>query len=184
MQQRKAFTLIEVLISIGLLGIILSALFSTVSMMRSSNAQLLNYLEKAQVTTKATKVLFLDILSSNGFLSIKKDEFTQLCIEETTNSLYELNLAKVCWLVLKKDNTLLRVEGNHFKFPLRFEDKVEVDYVIKNLEIFDVTQKDDKVLIVIKEKKKKPISFMIQGISKPKPTSKNKNIKKVIKKRN
>ena len=29
MQKRKAFTLLEVLISIGLLGIIMSALFST-----------------------------------------------------------------------------------------------------------------------------------------------------------
>ncbi|NOR54614.1 MAG: prepilin-type N-terminal cleavage/methylation domain-containing protein, partial [Sulfurovum sp.] len=33
MKNRKAFTLIEVLISIGLLGIIIVALFSTVTML-------------------------------------------------------------------------------------------------------------------------------------------------------
>jgi len=180
MQSKKAFTLLEVLISIGLLGIVMSALFSTVSMMRASNAQLLGYLEKAKVTTLATKVLYLDILSSNGALTLKKKEnFTQLCIEETTNSLYELTLAKVCWVVLKKETTLVRVEGNNFNLPLKFEDKVEVDTIMKNLESFDVSQQEDKVLVVIKEKKKEAISFLLQGIIKPIPESlKKKNKRK------
>lgn len=178
MQKRQAFTLIEVLISIGLLGIIISALFSTVSMMRKSNQHLLGYLDKAQLTTQATKVLYLDILSSNGLLDIsKRDDFTRLCIEETTNSLYELPLAKVCWVVLKEDKSLLRVEGNHFKLPLRFDTKVEVDTVLEHLELFDVTRNDDKVVIVLKEENKKPLSFMLQGIFKPKPPVK-KNSKK------
>ena len=169
MGQKKAFTLLEVLISIGLLGIMMSALFSTVSMMRASNAQLLGYLEKAKITTLATKVLYLDILSSNGNLTIKHDEFSRLCIEETTNSLYGLTLAKVCWVVLKEKHTLVRVEGNDFKIPLKFENKVEVDTVIENLENFDVIHKGDKVIVVLKEKAKEPISFLIQGIVKPKP---------------
>jgi len=174
MQQRKAFTLLEVLISIGLLGMIMSALFSTVSMMRASNAQLLGYLEKAKVTTLATKVLYLDILSSDGNLTIKRDEFSRLCIEETTNSLYGLTLAKVCWVVLKEKKTLVRVEGNDFKLPLKFENKVEVDTVITDLEEFDVIHKNDKVIVILKEKAKEPISFLIQGIVKPKPPKVNK----------
>ena len=174
MQKRKAFTLLEVLISIGLLGIIMSGLFSVVSMMRASNAQLLGYLEKAKVTTLASKVLYLDILSSDGNLTITKDEFSRLCMEETTNSLYGLTLAKVCWVVLKEKNTLVRVEGNDFKLPLKFENKVEVDTVIKELESFDVVHQNDKVIVVLKEKGKEPISFLIQGIVQPKPPKINK----------
>ncbi|MBA1421391.1 MAG: type II secretion system protein [Epsilonproteobacteria bacterium] len=173
----KAFTLLEVLISIGLLGIVIVALFSTVTMMKDSNSQLLGYLEKAKKITKATKVLYLDIISSDGNITIKKDEFSQLCMEETKNSLYALPLAKVCWLVLKKDNTLVRVEGNNYHLPTKLEEKVEVNPVMKHVELFDVYHKKDKVLVFLKQVGKEAITFMIQGITKPVPKKKVKKKK-------
>ena len=173
----KGFTLLEVLISIGLLGIVIVALFSTVSTMKSSNNHLLEYLEKAKKVTKATKILYLDIIRSDGNISIRKDEFTQLCIEETANSLYALSLAKVCWVVLKKDNTLVRVEGNNYHLPTKLEEKVEVNPVMKHVELFDVYHKKDKVLVFLKQTGKEPITFMIQGISKPVPKKKVKKKK-------
>jgi prepilin-type N-terminal cleavage/methylation domain-containing protein len=172
MQSRRAFTLIEVLISIALLGIIMLALFPVVSMMRDSNAQLFTYLQKAKKITQSTKVLYLDIVGSDGNITLSKDEFSRLCMEETANSLYGLNLAKVCWLVIKEKNTLVRVEGNGFTLPTRSEDKVEVDPVIQNIELFDVYHQKDKVVVLLKEKNKEPISFMVQGISKPIPKKK------------
>jgi prepilin-type N-terminal cleavage/methylation domain-containing protein len=166
-KQQKAFTLIEVLISIALLGIVIVALFSTVSMMRDSNAHLYKYLQKSKKITKATKVLYMDIMSSDGNISIKKDEFSRLCMQETRNSLYALSLAKVCWVVLKKENTLVRVEGNNYKLPTGFEDRVEVNPVMKHIELFDVYHQKDKVLVFLKQKGEKPITFMVQGITKP-----------------
>jgi prepilin-type N-terminal cleavage/methylation domain-containing protein len=167
MENRKAFTLLEVLISIALLGIILVPLFSVVDMMRDSNTHLLKSLEKSKQITKATKVLFLDVLSSDGKLKIKKDEFTRLCMEETKNSLYNLPVAKVCWLVLKKKNTLVRVEGNNYSLPLKADDRVEVDSVMTGVELFDVYHEKDKVLILLQQQGKEPISFMVQGITNP-----------------
>lgn len=178
-KQRKAFTILEVLISIGLLGIVIVALFSTVSMMRDSNTHLLTYLEKSKKITEATKVLYLDIISSDGNISIKKDEYARLCMEETKNSLYGLSLAKVCWVVLKENNTLARVEGNVYSLPTRFEDRVEVNPMIEGLEIFDVYHEKDKVLVLIQQKKQEPITFMVQGITKP--IVKKKKVKKVNK---
>jgi prepilin-type N-terminal cleavage/methylation domain-containing protein len=168
-KHRHAFTLIEVLISVMLLGIVIVALFSTVAMMKDSNAHLYSFLQKAKVITKATKVLYLDILNSDGNITIKKDEFTRVCMEETRNSLYALSLAKVCWVVLKKDNTLARIEGNYYHLPTRFDDKVEVNPVMKHIELFDVYHEKDKVLVFIKQKEKEPITFMIQGVSKSLP---------------
>ena len=173
----KAFTLLEVLISIGLLGIVIVALFSTVTMMKDSNSHLLEYLEKAKKITKATKVLYLDIISSDGNITIKKDEFSRICMQETKNSLYALSLAKVCWLVLKKDNTLVRVEGNNYHLPTKLEEKVEANPVMKHVELFDVYHKKDKVLVFLKQTGKEPITFMIQGISKPLPKKKAKKKK-------
>ena len=175
-KQRAAFTLIEVLISIGLLGIVIVALFSTVSMMKDSNEHLHGYLQKAKKVTKATKVLYLDIISSDGNISIKKDEYTRLCMEQTRNSLYALSIAKVCWVVLKDKNTLARIEGNDYRLPTRFEDRVEVNPVMQNVDIFDVYHQKDKVLVFLKQKGQEPITFMVQGVSKP-------TVKKVIKKK-
>jgi len=166
---RSAFTLIEVLISIALMGIIIVALFSTVTMMQDSNTHLLEYLEKSKKITKATKVLYLDIASSDGNITIKRDEFARICINETRNSLYGLTLAKVCWVVLKKQNTLARIEGNNYRLPPRLDEKVEVNLIMKDIELFDVYQEKDKVLVFLKQKTKETISFMIQGVSKPLP---------------
>lgn len=167
MTQRKAFTLIEVIISIALLAMIIVPLFSVIDLMRKSNDKLANALENSKQVSKATKVLYMDILSSDGQLTIKKDEFTRLCIEDTKNSLYNLPTAKVCWLVLKKNNTLARIEGTKYELPLKFEDRVEVDTVMSGIEIFDVYQQKDKVLIVLQEQGEKSVSFMLQGITNP-----------------
>ena len=183
MGRRSAFTLLEVLISIALLGLILPALYQSVELLKDSNKHLFNYVEKSKKITKATKVLYLDILSSDGNLSIKKDDFTRLCIEQTQNSLYELPSAKVCWIVMKKDHSLIRVEGNGYVLPLRADDRVEADLVMKDLEVFDVYHSKDKVLVLIQQAKKEPISLMVQGVSKPqkKKKKKKKAVKKPIK---
>jgi len=183
MGRRSAFTLLEVLISIALLGLILPALYESVELLKDSNKHLFEYVEKSKKVTKATEILYLDILSSDGNLSIKKDDFSRLCIENTRNSLYELPSAKVCWIVMKKDHALLRVEGNGYVLPLRADDRVEADLVMKDLEVFDVYHNKDKVLVLIQQAKKEPISFMVQGVTKPKKKKKKKKVpKKPVKK--
>ncbi len=166
MFNRKAFTLLEVLISIALLGIVIVALFSSVDMLQNSNQHLLTHLEKSKKVTKATKVLYLDILGSDGNITIKKDEFTRLCMEETLNSLYALPAVKVCWVVLKKDKTLARIEGNAYHLPVGSEERVEIDTIMTGIEVFDVYHEKDKVLVLIQQQGKEPISFMLQGITK------------------
>ncbi len=172
MADRKAFTLLEVLISIALMGIVLVALFSSVEILQDSNQHLSKQLEKTKKITEATQVLYRDILSSDGNLTITKDEFTRLCMESTANTLYALPRAKVCWVVMKEKNSLVRVEGTEYTLPTRSEDRVEVDTVMQNVELFDVYHNKDKVLVVLKEKSKEAIKFMLQGITKPKPPKK------------
>ena len=182
MVKRKAFTLMEVLVSIALLGIILPALYHSVDMLRDSNQHLFKYLEKSKKVSTATQTLYLDILSSDGNITIKKDEFSRLCMEQTKNSLYALPVAKVCWVVLKKGNTLVRIEGNAYHLPVGSEERVEIDPIMKNVEIFDIYHQKDKILVLLQQQAKEPISFMVQGVSKPKLKKKKKKSKKPKKK--
>ena len=182
MRLRGAFTLIEVLISIALMGLILPALYQTVDLLRDSNSHLWDYLQKSKKEVAATQTFYLDIASSDGNLTIKKGEFDRLCIEKTYNSLYGLPVAKVCWLVLKDKNTLVRAEGSTYHLPVGLEERVEVDPVMEDLELFDVYWNKDKVLVLLQQHRKEPVTFMVQGITKPQLKKKKSKKKKTGKK--
>jgi hypothetical protein len=138
-------------------------------MLRSSNRQLLHYLRKGDIEKRATEILFLDIAGSDGNITIKRDDdYSRLCMESTTNSIYALPTAKVCWVVAKDENTLLRVEGNNYKLPLDSEDIVSVDRVMSHIDIFSIYKNKDEVLVLLQQKGQKAISFIVYGIQKKK----------------
>jgi len=168
---RRAFTLIEVLISIALMGIIIVALFSTVDILQDSNQQLFEHLKKSKINAKIVKVLYADLMDSDGNITIEKDERSRVCINETRHSLYALSSAKVCWVVLKEDNLLVRIEGNDYHLPVLEDEKVEVDPVMPNIKVFDLYYEDNKMLVILEQQGKEPISFMLQGVSKSSPST-------------
>ncbi len=179
MHRRHAFTLIEVLISVALLSIVMLGLYSALSMQRSSNKHLFAYLTKAVEDDKIIMVLYRDIMYSDGNLTIKKGEFDRLCIQNTGNSLYGLSRAKVCWLVEKEENRLLRVEGNGYRLPLKYEDKVAVDQTMAHVVLFDITRKKGEILVVLQAAGAEPYSFMLQGIEQPPKKKKKKKPKPI-----
>ena len=176
---RPAFTLIEILIATSLLSIVLIGLYGVLDTQKRSVDIIKKNLDKSIDHDRVIMVLYNDILSSDGNITLKKGERDTLCIESTRNSLYELGIAKVCWLVLKENDTLVRVEGNSYRLPLGLEDNVEADRVLKGVKVFDITRDKNNVLAVIKEANKEPYSFLLQGIKPPpKPKKKPKKIPK------
>ncbi len=179
---KRAFTLIEILISTMLLSIVLVGLYSVLDTQRRSVGNIKKHLDKSIEHDRAIMVLYNDILQSDGNLTIKKGERDTICINSTTNSLYELSLAKVCWLVLKDKDTLVRVEGNSYSLPLGLEDKVEVARVLEGVRVFEVSRDKDRVFVYAQQLKKEPYTFLLQGIRvPPKPKPKKKPPKKPTK---
>ena len=162
--QRRAFTLIEVLISLALLSLVLLALYKSVGMLRDSNRQLFHHLEKAGREKMGTETLFLDIAGSDGNLTIIGNEFSRLCLENSVNSLYGLSVAKICWVIGKKDNKLFRSEGNNYILPLQSDDRVAVDVVLEDVDLFRVYRKKSEVLVMLRQKGKNSISFLVHGV--------------------
>ena len=163
----KAFTLLEVLISITLLSLVLMALYKSADILRNSNLHLFKYLEKSTNSLKGSRTLFMDLIHADHNITINSEEkFHRLTIENTTNSLYGQGQAKVVWLVHKKDNTLLRIEGGEYTIPLKSEQKVEIDTVAKHIELFKVykSKKKDKILVMVQIKGQEAQLFMVQNI--------------------
>ncbi len=184
---KRAFTLIEILISTLLLSIVMLGLYSVLDVQRRSVQIIKNSLDESIKQDKIIMTLYNDIYKSDGNFTIKKGERDTFCINSTTNSLYGLDRAKVCWIVLKNEDSLVRIEGVDYKLPLKLEDRVEADIVTKGVSLFDTyyNKRDGNTLVILKEGKKEPYSFLIQGkIAPPKHKKKNKNKKKKIKNRN
>ena len=166
-QRRKAFTLVEVIISITLLSLVLMALYKSADILRDSNLHLFKHLEKSSNALKGSRTLYMDLMHADHNITvITEEKFHMLTIEHTTHSLYGQGAAKVTWLVAKEDNVLLRVEGGSYTVPLRGEQRVEIDVVSKDIEMFKVykSKKRDKVLAIIQIKGQEPQTFMVQNI--------------------
>jgi len=175
---QKAFTLVEVLISITLLSLVLMALYKSADLMRNSNLHLYEYLKKANMSLKGSRTLYKDLMYADHNITINTEEkFHRLIINNTGHSLHGLSQAKVVWLVSKKENTLLRIEGGEYHIPLKSEERVEVDVITKNLKLFKVyrSKKKDKVLAMIQIAGQEPQLFMSQNIPSPPPRPKSSN---------
>ncbi len=163
---RGAFTLIEVLISITLLSLVLMALYRSSDILRRSNKHLYEHLEKSSKSIKGNKVLYMDLLQADSNITIDSEkEFHKITIMKTSNSLYGQPMAQVSWLVSKNENTLLRIEGNGYTLPLKSDSYVEIDPIVKNVELFKIykNKKSNKLLILLQHNGRPVQSFMIQN---------------------
>ena len=150
-----------------LLSLVLMALYRSADILRASNRNLFHHLENSSNSIKGMKTLYMDIIYSDGNLTITHlKKFHSIEIINTKHSLYGLYHSKVTWLVYKEDNTLLRIEGNNYDLPLQEKDNVEIDTIIKNIELFKIytNKKNNKVIVISKVLNQDAQSFMINNL--------------------
>lgn len=106
---RRSFTLIELLISIGLMFILFLFLYKTLDGSKTTKQFLSDKVVEQKQKERAAKILFLDLYSSTNVTKTSVDESLDELNISTTHSLYDDPSSMVSYSV--KDEMLMRIEG-------------------------------------------------------------------------
>jgi len=105
---KKAFTLIEVIISIFIFSMITIFLYKSISSLKINNKNLKRTSQKNKNLSKVAMLLKSDLILAKEF--DKKLLEKDILSIKTTNSIYNIAKPKVVWKILKDENKLVRVE--------------------------------------------------------------------------
>ncbi len=169
---RKAFTLIEVLISITLFSIVVIFLYQSIDITQKSNDFYSKKLKIQQDTNSLKKMFFLDLIKKSKNNDPKKSSFS-LQIDDDKNSILQFKSLNtyhnpfynhITYFVSKEKN-LIRVESktkfNKTKLTDDFFDTAYVDIVYSDVRKFKIEKNNEfnKINIYIDNSKLNKILF-------------------------
>ncbi len=165
---RKAFTLIEVLVSVVLLGLISIFVSSTIYQTKVGSKFFESIVEKTDKTQRFEDILYRDIVESKE-LEIRSSKKYSVVYIRGKNTIYNISNPYVTWLVLKNSDTLVRMESaRQIELPVRDDARryIFLDIVQKNCRAFLLKKSKNQksILIYIKIKNQKPAIFEVQKI--------------------
>jgi len=141
---RRAFTLIELMVSIALTVIVVLFLYKALATQEISNKVLAKNATSLHQTDQIFELLYRDFLESNETkiaTTFSKDY--NILYLATKNSLHDIPVAHVVYYVNAKDKTLVRIESAYpIKLPVDLE-KIKyifADPLIKKITKFRVFQ--------------------------------------------
>lgn len=165
---KKAFTLIEVLVSIVLLVIISLFVSSTIQQTRSNNHIFAKELKNKQRVEILSSMIYMDLFEASK-INIKNFKRYSVLSLKSKNSIYSISNPYIIWLVLKDKNSLIRFESaKKITLPIPKEDmnRIFADLTIIKCDNFTITPSKDKknYLVFIKIKNYRPILFEVKKL--------------------
>ncbi|MCH9813965.1 MAG: prepilin-type N-terminal cleavage/methylation domain-containing protein [Epsilonproteobacteria bacterium] len=159
--QRKAFTLVELLISVFLLGLIVNFLYTAVDNLQRTNTLFHQKSDTLQNKQKIFDLLYDDLFSAQVLkITGRKNSTIDM---KTRNSIYDIESPYVTWLLHRENNTLLRFESTKPFSDMRSDTThfYHISKVGKDCERFKIYQSNNHntVLVHIKFKDQEPIIF-------------------------
>lgn len=158
---KKAFTLIELLISIFLLGLIVNFLYSAIGNLQKTNMLFNQKSINFQKDQKLLDLIYDDIFLAESLnITGIKNSVIDL---RTANSLFDIEQPYVTWLIGKENNTLLRFEST-LPFSSMTSDNNKMYHISKaeeDCERFNIYKSKDQnnILIHIKFKNQEPLVY-------------------------
>lgn len=160
--RRNAFTLVELLVSIALFGLIAIFLFGTIDQLRKQQTF---FQKKETILSKKNMILSLlrtdlDRAQSVTVSVTTSRDFDTVSVTGSNHTLYGIDRPYVVWLVLKVDNALIRLESPApIRLPILSEERylVHSDLVEKQCELFRLYDSPEHRLIYLKFEHQSPL---------------------------
>ena len=148
---KKAFTLIELMISIVLLSLITSFLYQSIAQLQSSNQSLLHKTKKVDKREEVLKLLYNDFINAYSLQRKDTQKDSDMIIIQSSNSLHDMSRPYVSYKIYRDNETLRRVEHPTEKIDaidavFRFND------IVDEVELFKVYEQKGHYLIYLKAK--------------------------------
>ena len=151
---KKAFTLLEVTISITILTIMMLFLYKVLDQTKISNNKLTNKQNELLVENRLNKIFTEDILESIGKVTITQDKNENSIVTFKTKNTYHNPFFKYVIYLVGQNNTLFRIESN-ISFEKLKESNFDndnlffVDELKKELDLFKAYSDKDEVMLII-----------------------------------
>ncbi len=159
---KKAFTLVEILISISLFSIIILFLYQTLDMTKKSNSFYSNKLEIKQKQNELKKILFLDMIqkyADNNSTKILVDNEKNAIFQIKSTNIYHNPYYENITYMVSKEKNLLRIESknifNKEKLNDEFFNSLYIDVLENNISKFKVSKQTNKKIVFYLEKENK-----------------------------
>ena len=163
-KKRAAFTLIELMVSIVLLGLVITFLLSTLGGLQLNSETVRLKSDEKYKQAKMIDLLQNDVISSSHLSIVESDHYISLELQ-TLSSIYQINNPFVRWFVDPKKKTLIRSESAKAYLPPYDQDKlyeIHLDAVAKECDWFKSFESDDnKTLLAGLNCEKKALFFEI-----------------------
>jgi len=166
---RTAFTLIEVMVSIVLLGLIFTFVYSAINSMKQQNNHYISKSNEVEIQEKIFSLLNLDITQVIGGISISSGDRFDIIQFKTKNSIYQIVEPNVTYFVSKKDKALVRIESingfNLFSKDDFIREFMFGDILTTECISFKVSYKEGLLNLLLRGKSIKPMILKIPTVS-------------------
>lgn len=146
---KRAFTLIELMISIILLSIIVTFLYQAVAQLQRSNQQLLERTDAVDRRENVLRLLYNDFINARSLSWREKLMDTDKIMLQTSHSLHNMSQPFVHYRLYPDNKSLRRIESPEQN--LEYEQKrFRFDTVLEGVEVFKVYENRGHCFIHLK----------------------------------
>ena len=146
---KKAFTLIELMISIILLSIIVTFLYQSVAQLQTSNLQFLEKTDGLQKREQVLNLIYNDFINASSIQWYDKGRNKDIILLQTNNSFHNMSQPFVRYKVYKEDSILKRIESPIEKIDF-LNNIFKFNDIIENVKLFKVYEQKGHYLIYIR----------------------------------
>lgn len=164
--RRTGFTLIELVISIAIIALIVTYLYQSLNVLKNANEHLEEKDADRAYETGIKKLILLDIMqASHGSIKISRSDHKNFDYIDfnSSNSLHNIKLPKITYLVTKREKKLLRIEGLNYALPFNRDTAYHVKYdeLMRDVTHFKLYEDTNRTRILINIKKAgKPLEVL------------------------